>query len=406
MCTRRTGRFPAAPAPSAMRVLATLLATMLVSCAQATPIVEPTPVPTREPSTVLVSALLDLSGSRAPNGASQRDAMQLWLDRTQAADPRVKLRVKFVDVAGSDARVLLELRRAVVDDRADAVVLGVPVALEDTFAQAALVASVPLLLTLPVPEPAATAGGRWTFALAPTPDALARLLVDDVLARGLRAPSLLVSDESGAAVAERTAFATELARRGYAAPSPVIATRGDAAQRIRAGIAVAKSVVFVGATGAYGDAIRGIPAGVAVPRLYLSYLTDTADVTALRDRSRLVTWPGSRSLAALSVGPPPGTRAGFVQAFAERHGAPSTLAATAYDALGIIDAAARLAPGELDAAHLRLRLETLTFAGVVTRYSFAPTRHAGFATDDVAYLRWNADRNAPFLSADAIDDAK
>ena len=55
---------------------------------------------------------------------------------------------------------------------------------------------------------------------------------------------------------------------------------------------------------------------------------------------------------------------------------------------------------------LRLRLETLTFGGVVTRYAFNFTRHAGFTPDDLAYLRWNAQRNAPFLAPDPKADAK
>ena len=54
----------------------------------------------------------------------------------------------------------------------------------------------------------------------------------------------------------------------------------------------------------------------------------------------------------------------------------------------------------------RLRLETLTFGGVVTRYTFTFTRHAGFTPDDLAYLRWNAQRNAPFLAPDPKEDAK
>src|SRR5439155_14572682 len=106
-----------------------------------------------------VSVLLDLSGARAPSGQPQRSAMQLWLDQ-QSAVAGVRLRARFVDVAGSDARLILELRRAVVDEHADAVVIGVPVPQDDSFAQAVQVAAVPVLLTLPAPEPAATVGGR------------------------------------------------------------------------------------------------------------------------------------------------------------------------------------------------------------------------------------------------------
>jgi ABC-type branched-subunit amino acid transport system substrate-binding protein len=98
--------------------------------------------------------------------------------------------------------------------------------------------------------------------------------------------------------------------------------------------------------------------------------------------------------------PAPSTRATFLSAFTDRHGPPSTLAGSAFDALGMIDAAAEQAPSELDGARLRLRLETTTFAGVVTQYSFTPSRHAGFATEDLVYLRWNAARGLPVRAPD------
>lgn len=389
-----------------MRVLATLLAAaFLVSCTTPAPVIRPTPLPTREPNTLSVSVLLDLSGSRAPSGQPQRNAMQLWLDEVQARSSGVKLKVKFVDVASSDARVLVELRHAVIDDHADAVIVGTPAALDDTFAQAALTSGVPIILTLPVQEPMMTQGGRWIFALAPTPDTIARAMVDDILARGLRAPSLLVSDESPAAIAERAAFAAELGRRGFTAPSALVVSGSDTVGKMRGPVAVAKSVILAGAAGRYGDAIRSIPVSVDAPRVYLSYATETADVASLGAESALVTWPGSRYLATISVAPL-GPRIAFVQGFTERSGAPSTLAATAYDALAFIEGAAELAPSELDPAHLRQRLETFTFAGVVTLYSFTPVRHVGFASDDLAYLRWNGDRNAPFLAPPPDEGAK
>ena len=102
----------------------------------------------------------------------------------------------------------------------------------------------------------------------------------------------------------------------------------------------------------------------------------------------------------------PGARAEFVRAYTERHGAPSALAGSAYDALGIIQFAAAVAPSEVDPSRLRLRLETLTFGGVVTDYAFTFTRHAGFALQDLAYLRWNAQRGAPAVAADAKVEAR
>lgn len=388
-----------------MRVLATLLAAAILSCSPPAPVIQPTPAPTREPNTLSISVLLDLSGSRAPSGQPQRNAMQLWLDQAQVQSPTVKLKVKFVDVASSTARLLIALRHAVIDDRADAVIVGTPAALDDTFAQAAITSGVPIIFTLPVPEPMTTQGGHWIFSLAPTPDTIARAEVDDILARGLREPSLLLSDESPAAIADRVAITAELARRGFTPPSALVVTGNDAAAKIRGPLAVAKSIVFAGAAGPYGAAIRSIPVSANAPRVYLSYLTETGDLASLGAEGALVTWPGSRYLATISV-PPLGQRIEFVRTFTERSGPPSTLAATAYDALAFIEGAAALAPSELDPAHLRQRLETFTFAGVVTLYSFTPIRHVGFATDDLAYLRWNAGRNAPFLASEPTTNAK
>jgi hypothetical protein len=357
-------------------VRALVLAVLLVACG-ATPVaITPTPAPTREPRTLSVSVLLDLSGPRAPSGQPQRDAMQRWLDQHASADVRIK--AKFVDLAGSEARALLELRRAVLEDHADAVIMGVPVALDDAFARAAQVAEVPLLLTLPAAEPAATVGGRWVFVLAPTPDVLARGTVDDIQSRGILAPLLLASDDTTAGAIESGAVLAELARRQLQQPTVLSVIRPDGVARMRAAAAVARSVVLTGAAASYTAFIRGTPPNATSPRMYLSYLTENADVTNVRDQSALVTWPGTRKIASL-----PTTM--------------STIAGTAYDALGLLESAASLAPNELDASRLRPRLETLTFAGVVTTYRFTFTRHAGFASEDLAFLRWNAQRNAPMV---------
>ena len=376
-----------------MRVLAALLTILLVSCANTPPTSLPTAVPTREPGVVNVSVLLDLSGPRTPSGQPQRDAMQIWMD--QPRNGAVKLRVKFVDVAGSDAKLLLELRRAVVENRADAIVIGAAMPRGDTFKQAIQVASVPVLLTLPVPDPTTEIGGRFTFALAPTPASIARALASDLIARSVIEPMLLAGDESAAAIVERSALVAELRSRNIVAPIPVSLAATGGPQRVRNAAAVAKSVVLFGASAPYGDVIRSFSTTPTAPRVYLSYLTETADVTNLREQSALVTWPGSRSLLPSFVTTQ--VQRSFLQTFRDRHGAPSTLAATAYDALGLIEIAAIQAPTELDAANLRLRIETGAFGGVVTRYSFNPQRHTGFTTDDLVYLRWDAQREGPAL---------
>ena len=376
-----------------MRVLVVLGAIVLASCTNNPPTTLPTPAPTREPGIVSVSVLLDLSGPRAPSGEPQRNAMRLWLDQPRTSP--VKLRVKFVDLAGSDTKLLLELRRAVVEDRADAIVIGASLPPGDAFKQAIQVASVPVLLTLPVADPTSAVGGRFTFALAPTPAAIAHALADDLIGRGVLEPMLLAGDESAGALLERSALVAELRTRNIVAPVPVNLAGTGGAQRVRNAAAVAKSVVLFGASAPYGDVIRSFAISPIAPRVYLSYLSETADVTNLREQSPLVSWPGSRSLLPGFVTTP--DQRTFLQSFRDRHGAPSTLAATAYDALGLIDVAARQAPTELDAGNLRLRIETGVFRGVVTRYSFDPQRHTGFTLEDLIYLRWDAQREGPAL---------
>ncbi|HUQ41909.1 MAG TPA: ABC transporter substrate-binding protein [Candidatus Limnocylindrales bacterium] len=378
-----------------MRVVALAAALLLAACASAPQVYTPTPVPTHEPGTLVVSALLDLSGSRAPSGQPQRDAMQLWIDQTQVGPLRV--RVKFVDVASSDARLLLELRRATVEDRVDAIVVGAPVALDEPFMQAVQVASIPVLLTLPSPEPTSGPGGRFTFALAPTPQSIARVLTDDLVTRSLLQPTLVAGDETTTAVGERASLSAEMRRRGLMFPTPVSLVLPDGPQRVRSASVFAKSIVLAGASAAYGDIIRSIPVTADAPRVYLSYLTETADVTNLRDQTVIVTWPGSRALAASTTSAPTTLQRGFIQRFTDRHGAPSTLAGAAYDALALIEAAA-VGTGSIDAEQLRLRLENTRFAGVVTQYTFTPARHVGFASDDLVFLKWSAERSAPVIA--------
>jgi ABC-type branched-subunit amino acid transport system substrate-binding protein len=221
------------------------------------------------------------------------------------------------------------------------------------------------------------------------------MLASELIARAQLTPTLLAGDDTPAAIAERSSLLSELRRRLITAPTPVSLVAPDGAQRVKNAAPVAKSIVLFGASAPYGDIIRGIQVAPAAPRVYLSYLTETADVTNLRDQAALVTWPGSRSLAMLTA--PTARQRAFIQQFSDQHGPPSTLSVTAYDALAVIESAAAAAPSELDAARLRLRLETTTFAGIVSRYSFTPTRHAGFSLDDLAFLRWNTQRNVPVL---------
>src|SRR5207249_39891 len=235
---RPTTRFRMGRAPSTGALVPLVL--LLSACTTPNPSVTPTPVPTRDPNALNVTALLDLSGSRAPNGGPQRDALQLWADQHSSATPRLKL--KIVDVASSPSKTVLELRRAAVEDRADAIVVGASVDYDGAFAAAVQLAQVPVLFTLPIPEPA-TRGGGWAFALAPTPSQLARVVLDDAALRSGLTSSLLVSDESTTAIIERTALTRELARRGIAANVATIGA-GDGTQLLRSLLATSSVVLF------------------------------------------------------------------------------------------------------------------------------------------------------------------
>ncbi|MEX2047096.1 MAG: ABC transporter substrate-binding protein [Chloroflexota bacterium] len=383
-----------------MRGLCVALALFVAACSTPPSEIGPTPSPTREPGTTAVTVLLDLSGSRAPSGIAQRNAMQLWLDQEQARGGQ-RLRVKFVDLTGSEARLLIELRRAAEEDGADAVVIGVPFAYDENFARALAVARLPVILTLPAPEPTSLPNGRWAFGLAPTYADLARAAVDDATRRGVLVPTLLASDESAAAIAERLALASELEQRGFVSPTVVAVTAENAAARVRAGAAFARSMLFTGPAATYVEATRSLAAAGITARVYLSYLMEAGDAAALREGADLATWPGSRNLAAVSSVPTAPVLSAFLQAFATRHGQPSTLAATAYDALALIDAAAETAGVAPERARLRDRLEATTFAGITTRYAFTAARHAGFDTADLVYLRWSAAARAGFEIAPA-----
>jgi ABC-type branched-subunit amino acid transport system substrate-binding protein len=333
-----------------------------------------------------VTALLDLSGSRAPNGAPQRDALQMWADQHSAGTPRVKL--KIVDVASSPAKTALELRREVVEARADAIVVGVSVDYDDTFANLVQLAQVPVLFTLPIPEPA-TRGGGWTFALAPTPAQLARSVLDDAALRSPLSSGLLVSDESATAIVERTAFTAELARR-HMTPNVLTVTATDAVQRLRPVLGSTPIVFFAGTPRSYLDAARNATTGTT---LYLSYLCELGDIGDLRDATPLAAWPGSRWIAASASGPITPARAAFLQVFTDRANSPPTsVAASAYDALALLASAA--AAG-LDPAAIRDRLQSGTFAGVATTYTFSSSQHAGFNTGDLALLRYVGPKSSP-----------
>jgi ABC-type branched-subunit amino acid transport system substrate-binding protein len=369
-----------------IRALAVVL--LLGACTAANPSATPTPAPTRDPNALNVTALLDLSGSRAPGGAPQRDALQLWADQHASETPRVRL--KITDVAGSPSKTILEFRREVVEARADAIIVGASIDYDEAFANLVQVAQVPVLLTLPIPEPA-TRGGGWAFAVAPTPAQLARVVVDDAALRSVLSSNLIVSDESTTAISDRLALMKELARRGVT-PNVVTVAATDATQKLKPLLATTQIGFLAGTPRSYLEAARTVTTGTT---LYLSYVCELGDIGDLRDASPSAVWPGSRWVAASSFGPITPARAGFVQAFTDRAGGPPTsVAASAYDTLALL---ARAAEKGIDPAGVRDRLQSGTFAGIATTYTFSPSQHAGFDYGDLALLRYVAPRVAPAI---------
>lgn len=322
-------------------------------------------MPTREPGTIAVTALLDLSGSRGPKGDAQRNAMQQWADAHRGS-PRVKLRI--VDVAGSDAKVLLELKHAADSGDADAVVIGVPATVDDPFARAVGLLARPVLFTLPVVDPV-TAGesGRWMFGLAPSPDALARVTVDALPAT---TPAIVVT--SGTLVSGREELAIGAVFRREERPLPFVmsdaADQKDFAQRFRPYARAGSAIFFTGAASDHLSPTRSIPNDATGPSVYLSYLTDAVDAGRLGDAAAVTRWPALRRATSTALG---------------------THAATATDALELL-ASAFDAGGDPERA--RAKIENGTFAGIATTYSFTPSRHSGVDLAEVLLVSWENGR--------------
>jgi len=291
------------------------------------------------------------------------------------------VRTRTVDVAGSDAKLLIELRRAAQEQHADAVIVGTPITPQlAAFAPAADLAKVPVLLTLPASEALAS---RWIFALAPSIEQLARYALDDATARGIAQANVQLVPETAAAQTESVALSAEAARRKLAAMTIVRVERPDQAASLSGLLATTSAFHVLGAP----RDIAALSRSASASPFYLSYLTDPADLGAFRDVPT-AQWPGSRRVVAATTPGRPGPSAQFVQSFGERHGPPSAHAATAYDAIALLELAA-LTEGADDPGRLRDRLERTTFAGIATTYAFSAGGHAGSALDDLAHLRWN-----------------
>src|SRR5437868_4226818 len=271
--------------------------------------------------------------------------------------------------------------------------------MERARSTAALVVALVLLLgactaakpsASPTPAPATRGGGGWAFALAPTPAQLARSVLDDATLRSVLSTDLVVSDESTTAIGERIALTNELARRRVTA-NVITVTPTDATQKLRPLLVTTPIVFLAGTPRSYVEAARTVTVGTS---LYLSYLCDFSDIGDLHEAAALVVWPGSRWIAASSSGASGAARAAFVQAYTDRTGPPTSLAASAYDALGLVASAAE---GGTAPSDVRDRLQSGTFTGVATTYAFSPSQHAGFNAGDLALLRYVGLRTSPAL---------
>jgi len=346
------------------------LALVLVSCTAPPPsTASPTPSPTHEPGTYAVTALLDLSGSRGPRGEAQRSAMQQWASSDgQRRTPRVKLRI--VDVAGSDAKLLLELKRAADAGDTDAFVVGVPIIVDDALASAIALVRRPVLFTLPIPEPTGEAA-RWIFGLAPRPDAVARVLVDALPSRST--PGIIVTSGSLASGREELAIGAVFREDGRPRPFVMSAApeqRDTFAQRFRPFATTGSGVYFTGPATSFLDPTRIVPASDATTTalVFLSYLTDANDAGRLGDAAPGARWPGLRRPTTLALG---------------------THAATATDALAMLAASA---DAVADPERSRARIESSTFAGIATTYAFSASRHTGVDPREIVLLAWENGR--------------
>jgi ABC-type branched-subunit amino acid transport system substrate-binding protein len=169
---------------------------------------------------------------------------------------------------------------------------------------------------------------------------------------------------------------------------------------VRSGLSVLRSVHCTApplSCAAVADTAR---AAGAPTFFYLPYTTAPSEVSDRPGLAARAVWLGSaRTLPfdAPPVMPVNQARDRFLRTYGERWGAAGTQAATAYDALSLLVAAADRA-GADDPASLRDALERITMPLIASTYSFGPARHSGPDPADLAYLRWTGSAVAPALA--------
>ncbi|MDE3112066.1 MAG: ABC transporter substrate-binding protein [Chloroflexota bacterium] len=386
-----------------MRALAglALLAVVSACSAVAPPVATPTPTP--QHGVLAVTALLDLSGPRAAIGTAQRDALQLWLDQQQGKT-RFPVKLHVVDAGGSEAKLLLDLHAAAVDAASDAVIVGAPVIYDATFGAAVEAAALPVLFTLPLPDDpvAGDPGGRWAFALAPALAHLASDEVNDAVLRRTLSPSLVLSGPREQVDLAADALEAELQARELDRLTRIpLPTDGSVPPVVRSSLSVLRSVHCTAPASSCAAVARAAQSMGAPTFFYLSYLTTPRDLQDHKELAARAVWPSSARILPFNgrpLTPENQARDAFMRAFGDRFGTPSAHAATAYDALSLLTAAADAA-GPDDRGALRSALERITMPLIATTYTFGPDRHAGDDLHDVTYVRWTGSAVAPALAA-------
>lgn len=370
-----------------MRPLA--LATLVIAaCTAPPPALLPTPTPSPEPGVLAVTALLDLSGPQSAVGVAQRDAMRLWLDRRRETGARPEVRLNVVDLAGSEARVFIELRRA-VEARSDAVIIGVPVFYGDVLGRAIELARVPVLFTLPldVVDPVTQPGGNWAFALAPPLARLAAAAIADATIRGVLAPSLVLARDGPEPDPHASALEAEMTRRGRDPITRIALPTDSVPPVVRSSLSVLRSAHCTAAIGACAAVARDATALAAPTFFYLSYLATPGEVSGQSELAGRAIWPASRWINPAEGGSPERRR--FLSDHLERFGPASSHAAAAYDALTLLALAA--ANGATEVPELaRAALERINMPLIATTYAFGADRHSGARPEDLAFVQWRA----------------
>jgi ABC-type branched-subunit amino acid transport system substrate-binding protein len=226
--------------------------------------------------------------------------------------------------------------------------------------------------------------------LAPSLPALAAWWVRDATERGVLAPSLVLSDGRERTDPVAAAMDAELDRRGLDRITRVpLPADGSVPPVVRSGLSVLRSVYCTGLAATCAPVAREARSLGAPTLFYLSYVATTAELNDQRDLAARAVWPASRwILAESALTPAASARERFLQAYAERHGAPGMHAATAYDAMTLLATAAERS-GSDDREPTRSALEAITIPLIAGTYSFNPQRHAGLDPADIVYVRWS-----------------